>query len=136
MTTGSEFPPPSELAELRELFADHLVHGTTVKVLHAEVGPDDYEGRSTLTYPDPGDVDPTPGRVMPNTGRELRGDQWVQVTTWRARLPLDAEVTHGDRLVDTTTGGMFEVTSVAEHGSHLGVLYLDCNLIRVDGSVL
>lgn len=134
--TASQFPPADELAELRNLFADHLVHGTTVKVLHAVAGDDDAEGRSTLTYPDPGEVDPQPGRIVESTTRELRGDQWLQVTTWSARLPVGTPVTHGDRIVDADSGAVFEVSTVVEHGSHLGVLYLLCALTRVDGGVL
>lgn len=133
---ATEFPPPSELAELRELFADHLVHGNTVKVLAAVAGDDDAEGRSVLAYPDPDDVDTVPGRIMPKTMRELRDNQWVQVVEWTARLPIGTAVTHGDRLLDVGNGELFEITAVAEHGSHVGPLYLSLELTQVTGGVL
>jgi hypothetical protein len=136
MATGSEFPPAAELAGLRDLFADHLVHGNTVKVLTATVDGTDAEGRSVLAYPDAGDVDAVPARIERVSARELRGDLWVQVQEWRVRLPAGTTVGHGDRIVDADTGDVFEVATVTDHGSHLGVIYRLCGLVRIDGSVL
>jgi hypothetical protein len=133
---SSEFPSIVELAELCQLFSSHLVHGTTVKVLAATAGDDDAEGRSTLTYPELEEVATTAGRIEYRTGRELRGDQWLQVTTWTARLGVDVAVNHGDRIYDTQTNQLFEVSSVAHHHSHLGALYLKCELVQIAGGVL
>ena len=134
--TADQFPPAAELAELRTLFADHLVHGNDVKVLAATDGGFDAEGRTVLTYPDPGDVDAVPARIERVGARELRGDLWVQVQEWRVRLPASTAVTHGDRIVDVDSGDVFEVATVTDHGSHLGVLYRLCGLVRIDGGVL
>jgi hypothetical protein len=126
----------TELAAMRADIAAVAVTGSTVKVLTPVAGDDDAEGRSTLTWPDPDTVATVPARLWLKDARELRGEAWVQVQSWKARVALDVDVTIGSRIVDTATGTVFEVATHHTVATALGALYQELTLTAVDGGVL
>jgi hypothetical protein len=127
---------PTEVAAIRADLAAAAITGTSVKVLVPTAGTDDAEGRSSLSYPDSDDVDAVTARIWLDDARALRDDRWVTVQLWRARVALDVALDQGSRLLDTTTGAVYEVEAVATTTGALGPLWQECDLVRIDGGVL
>ncbi len=130
------FPSATELAEMRIVAVAHLVHGTTVKILAATVGASDTYGRASRTWANPAAVTATPGRVAHVSHREQIAGIWTTVRTVEARLPIGTVVSHDDRILDVATGRTFDVGAISEQHSHLGPLYLRCDLSVTDGVTL
>lgn len=122
----------TEKAHLQATITDLTFAQTTVEVLAPAATADDAYGRSTLTYPEPGEGVLTPGRVKLQTITEHTDGVTTQIGRWYLQIGIDVSISRNDRVLDTSTGTLFEVETIATHNTLAGVLWQSCTLVSVE----